>query len=393
MNEIREKVNALKAEVASLFVGRSREVDLAVSALVANEHAVLIGDPGCAKSAVIEQVATRIGECDYFGIQLFPETSPSDVFGQVSLRALQEEDVNRRNTVGHLPNAHIGYLDEIFQARSSILVGCNRIMQERKYMNGCETVDVPLRTMFGASNFFPEDKQLAAFWDRFTYRHIVQPLATDEDITAMLMMPDPTPGEPLLTLAELDQAHADAMSLPVPQGVVIALLDVMNKFAAKVLETTKFAVKTSDRKRKKALKAMKVAAYLSGANEVTTSSMLALRYVLWERQEHVAILDEILAEYAVPCFDDIEAGLIALSGECESVRTVTNKETRGRMLRAVFGNATSFREDLLGPVVERAGLIGGEAQRKVKGYEDTFNALMNDILREMGLEHMLAKKA
>lgn len=79
--EIRAKVGELRAKVGAAFVARQDEVDLAVSALVANEHVILIGNPGCAKTAVVEQVMACISGAEFFTTQLFAETSPADVFG------------------------------------------------------------------------------------------------------------------------------------------------------------------------------------------------------------------------------------------------------------------------------------------------------------------------
>lgn len=305
------------------------------------------------------------------------------------MKALQEEDVNRRNTKGHLPCANVAYLDEIFQARSSILVGCNRIMQERRYMDGCSMIDVPLRCMFGSSNMFPEDRQLAAFWDRFTYRKVVSPLESDDDITKMLMMPDPSSDGPLISLIsldELDQAHVDAMTMPVSNTAVLTLIDLFKKFEAAVLEKTKFAVKTSDRKRKKALKAMKVQSYLDGADSVSPFSVGALVNVLWERPEHVAILKEVLNDYAVPNFDDVKLGLAALTDDYNAVASQGDKTAKKRLLTAVFSKVQSFRDDVLVDAEKKASAMGSEYTAAVRVYRDEFNTLTSNVLKDMGLD-------
>ena len=305
---LQQKLVSLTSEVNGLFVGRAHEVECAITALLSNEHAVFVGVPGCAKSMVVDQLSKRIGDAEYFWLQLFAETAPSDVFGQISLRALETEDVNRRNTRGHLPACHIGFLDEIFQARSSILVGCNAIMQERKYMNGHAKVDAPIRSLFGASNFFPEDEQLVALWDRFLLRRRVEPLSSDEDIRAMLVAPEPPENPaPVVSLAELDAAHKAAMSVLVGKDVLDGFMEVLAKMAA-----LQQPINVSDRRKKKAWKLLRARAWLNGRTEVTTGEFPVLGYAFWNKPEDIAPIEALLADYAPVEGDKITAVIDAL---------------------------------------------------------------------------------
>ena len=81
-------------------------------------------------------------------------------------KALEEDDY-RRLTTHKLPEAHIAFLDEIFKASSSILNTILTLMNERRFHNGREVADVPLSTLFAASNELPEDDELLALHDRF----------------------------------------------------------------------------------------------------------------------------------------------------------------------------------------------------------------------------------
>ena len=67
-----------------------------------------------------DELCRRIEGADYFQWLLTRFTTPEEIFGAVSLKALEQDDY-RRVTTRKLPEAHIAFLDEIFKANSSIL--------------------------------------------------------------------------------------------------------------------------------------------------------------------------------------------------------------------------------------------------------------------------------
>ncbi len=69
-----------------------------------------------------------------------------------------------------LPEAEIVFLDEIFKSNSAILNSLLQLINERRFANGPVVVDVPLISLFGASNEVPNDDNLAAMFDRFLLR-------------------------------------------------------------------------------------------------------------------------------------------------------------------------------------------------------------------------------
>lgn len=318
------KFNKLIDDVSSLFISRGSEIRIAVAAIVAEEHCCYIGDPGIAKSALIEEIVKRISPVDYFWTQLFGETPPTDVFGQVSLRALKDHDINKRNVKGHLPDAHIAFLDEIFQARSSILVGCNSIMQEGKYMNGCEKVDVPLISMFGASNFFPDDPQLVALWDRFLIRRQVKRLESNADVMKMLYLKDPpVKPKPIVSLKDIHAAHKLVKAVKVNESTISSYMGLLNKLLS--LPTP---IIVSDRRKKKGLKMLKVNAFLSGRDEISVSDISILRDVLWSNPEDISIINSLIKDYAPADLSAIDAILKSAKSITATLVSYTNKNKK-----------------------------------------------------------------
>ena len=162
-------------DAAEGLVDRATLVELILLAAVAQEHVLVIGPPGTAKSVAVHRVAETIGG-RYFEYLLGRFTEPNEIFGPVDLRKLKEGLVETETT-GMLPEAEIAFLDEIFQGSTAILNTLLGILNEREFRRGHTRMHCPLRVCVGASNALPEDESLGAFADRFLVRIFVEPVA------------------------------------------------------------------------------------------------------------------------------------------------------------------------------------------------------------------------
>lgn len=156
-------------------------------AALAGEHLLLLGPPGTAKSELARRLQRLLPGAHYFERLLTRFTVPEELFGPLSLRAL-EEDRYERLTEGYLPAAEVAFLDEVFKANSAILNTLLGILHERQFDNGSQRLPVPLVTLVGASNEQPQDDSLLAFYDRFLLRVPVQPV-DDAHFAALLNAP------------------------------------------------------------------------------------------------------------------------------------------------------------------------------------------------------------
>jgi MoxR-like ATPase len=162
------------SDAARGLVEREPLVELIALAAVAQEHVLVIGPPGTAKSEAVRRVARATGGV-YFEYLLGRFTEPSEIFGPVDLRRLKE-GVVETETFGMLPEAEVAFLDEIFQGSTAILNTLLGVLNERVFRRGHTRVTCPLRVCVGASNALPEDDALAAFADRFLVRAFVEPV-------------------------------------------------------------------------------------------------------------------------------------------------------------------------------------------------------------------------
>ena len=184
-----EKLQKIRAELQHRFLERHALIDGALAALLASQHVLIIGPPGTAKSMLADELCRRITGAHYFQWLLTKFTTPEELFGAVSLKALEADDY-RRVTDNKLPEAHIAFLDEVFKSSSSILNAILSIINERVFHNGKAAAAVPLLTLFGASNELPEDDELLALYDRFLLRFAVDYIQEDFRFLHMLQRGD-----------------------------------------------------------------------------------------------------------------------------------------------------------------------------------------------------------
>ena len=156
------------------LVEREALAQMVTLAGVAEEHVLVIGPPGTAKSEAVRRIAGAVNGRS-FEYLLGRFTEPSEIFGPIDLRRLKE-GVVETETDGMLPEAEFAFLDEIFRASTAILNTLLGILNERVFRRGHSIVRCPLRVCVGASNSLPDDESLAAFADRFLVRVFVDPV-------------------------------------------------------------------------------------------------------------------------------------------------------------------------------------------------------------------------
>ncbi len=270
---LQDKLRKIREELQQLFLERTELIDGALAALLASQHVLIIGPPGTAKSMLADELCRRISGASYFQWLLTKFTTPEELFGAVSLKALEADDY-RRVTSNKLPEAHIAFLDEVFKASSSILNAILTIINERLFHNGRQVSTVPLLTLFGASNELPEDDELLALYDRFLLRFVVGYISEEFRFLKMLQGKEPAE-RTTITLDELRQMQAEAQALPVPTIVLRGLADVRRELGKK-------NIIASDRRYRQSLGLLRALAYLHRQSTVVESDLFFLEHVLWK---------------------------------------------------------------------------------------------------------------
>jgi len=288
-------------------------------ATLAGEHVLLLGPPGTAKSELARRLHRRLPGTRYFERLLTRFTVPEELFGPLSLRAL-EDDRYERLTEGYLPQAEVAFLDEVFKANSAILNTLLGLLHERQFDNGAQREPVPLLCLVGASNELPQDDGLLAFYDRFLLRVPVAPV-DDAHFHALLHASAPTPSSStnaheagLLTARSLEALREQARTV----GLSAEVLRHLDR-ARQRGRTGDHPV--SDRRWRQVAELLKVQAASRGAAQVSPWDLWVLPFVLPHRPDDVPAWTEAFLEdvaHAVPLDTDwLERALVALEGQLE----------------------------------------------------------------------------
>lgn len=359
---VQEKFIVTRKEMSEALIERDEEIDLILTALIAQEHVLLVGPPGTAKSLLLDSLMNWMSG-KRFSILFTKFSVPEELVGPISVSGLKE-DRYRRITTGKLPEADLAFADEIFKASSAILNTILKILNERLFENGDGTpVKVPLKLCVAASNEWPppdSGKELSALLDRFLFRKTVRPILSLSGRQRLLWEREHTPKlSTSITAAEIDQARRDALSLPWSDDAKEALEQILR-------ELSKEGIKPGDRRQYKSVAAAQAFTFLHAAEKVEPEHLEVLAHVLWddhlEQPEKAA---QVIARVANPTGMRVNALLL----EVEQVLTATDPRslsqaaTATAKLQEVEKQLKTLKSE---PRVERARAYVKEQAKRIK---------------------------
>ena len=360
---VRETFAAARRELSSALIEREDEVDLVLTALVANEHVLLVGPPGCGKSLLLDSLLAWTGGSK-FSVLLTKFTTVEELMGPVSLAGLKE-DRYVRVTKGKLPEADYAFVDEIFKGSSAILNCLLKILNERVYDAGDGAAKaVPLKLCLGASNEWPSPdtgKELTALFDRFTLRKAVSPIRSRTGRERLLWTPDHTPRlSGTVTPAEVEVARRTAAALPWSGEAKQALEAVL-------AELSREGVRPGDRRQFKTVGVVRAFAFLDGADAVRPEHLEVAQHCLWDcPEEQPQKVAQVIAKIANPTGMRVTQLLL----EVESVLAATDVRNLADAAKAAAKLAEIDRQ--------LAGLSGNGRLEKARSY-------LKDQLRKLKL--------
>lgn len=289
-----QRLRALARSLEQQFLGRQETIRLMVLSVLAGEHIALVGPPGTAKSALVRTFARAI-DSRYFEYLLTRFTEPNELFGPVDIPAFRQ-GTYRRRTEGMMPEAEIVFLDEIFKSNSAILNALLTLLNERKFNNGSTVVDVPLLSVFGASNEVPADESLQAIFDRFLLRvrseHLdayhFQELVNRGVSLELEKLGAGSPPQIFLTTKDLVAARGEVARRMQLSDELLAT------YKSLVFQIRAEGVSLSDRRVVKLIKLMAASAYFDGRPAADVSDLFILKHV-WNTLEQSEILDAIVS--------------------------------------------------------------------------------------------------
>ncbi|MDF1661687.1 MAG: AAA family ATPase [Planctomycetota bacterium] len=273
------------------FIGKSEIVDLLGVSLVAGENLFILGPPGTAKSALVNELA-RLIEGKSFEYLLTRFTEPNELFGPFDISKLREGELIT-NTEGMLPEASLVFLDELLNANSAILNGLLMVLNERVFRRGKERWKLPTLMVVGASNHLPQDDALQALFDRFLLR-VHCDNVPEEQLTDVLE----AGWRHELKLTQRQQAKTvsvDDIRILQSQLSNLDFSKVRAEYSALVRRLRYAGISVSDRRAVKLQRLIGASAILSGRLTVELSDLWVLRYI-WDAEEEQEVLAGIVNE-------------------------------------------------------------------------------------------------
>jgi len=226
-----ETLQQVRQEIGRVIFGQDEVVQLAMSALLANGHALLVGVPGLAKTRLVETLARVLG-LDGKRVQFTPDLMPADILGS----EIMDQDHEGRRAFRYIRGPIFTELlmaDEINRASPRTQSALLQAMQEYHVTVAGERHDLPrpfhvlaTQNPLEQEGTYPlPEAQLDRFLlqinidypDRATERRIILETTGSHTIVPTAIM----------SARQMMQMQALVRQMPVPETVLEAILTLV----------------------------------------------------------------------------------------------------------------------------------------------------------------------
>lgn len=349
---LNEKFLNTEQSMKRFLFERDDEIHTSILALIGKMHHLQYGEPGVAKSLLVDSLCDHIsdfGPNDKFSYLLTKFTAAEEVLGFLDFFGLTKDGVYRKVTDRRLPAAKIAFLDELCRSSSALINSLLRIMNERQFDSGEGVIEVPLISMFTATNSLPDSADLEALADRFHFWHEVKRIQDPSNKAELLRTHNLYESEEItdtITLGDIEEAHHAIDSVVISNDLIEGLLDILDKL-------NQLEINVSDRRARQAVKVVQAEAWLQGRQEAKLIDLLPLQHVFWKNPDDIDKVYDAVSNIASPIDKEIRA-----------VRASINE---------MMHNFNKTMKDTQEEVVITS--LGTECVRKLRSAQKTINEL------------------
>jgi MoxR-like ATPase len=258
-----------------------------------------------------------------------------------------------------------------------VLNGLLMAVNERKFKNGTEEIDVPLNSLFCASNELPQDDSLEALYDRLLVRMDCPPMLLDESWRKFYDRRDGTDTEPdapkVLTQDVLEAARAEVQQIRFGSNAFDAWRELQQKIKLKFAD----ACYISPRRWGAAYDTLKASVWLNGGTEITTDSFALAVDMLWNEPQQRKKIVSLLSEFISPITNEAQKAYNAIHSTIEAVN-------EGRLEEDDLAVAYMDAKDAKKKLDRMAGGSAVFEQYKAK-FEDAFKMVSDRYFEMQGM--------
>ena len=314
--QLKDTLTRARAEVAKVVIGQAEVVDRALICIFTNQHALIEGVPGVAKTLLVRTLAHVLG-CDFSRIQFTPDLMPSDITG-TNVFNLQRNDFNLIK--GPVFTSFL-LADEINRAPAKTQSALLQAMQERLVTIDRDTHVLPPNfTVFATQNPIEYEGTYPlpeAQKDRFMLKITMRPPERDEELSlARRTLGSDSPEATLASGAVQRVITADALVTLRAQLTALTLREELSAYAVDIVRATRahesVLVGAGPRASQALLLASRAHAALTGRDFVTPDDIKAMAVPVLDHRlilrpefeiEGVTVsevIQKVLQEIAVP---------------------------------------------------------------------------------------------
>ena len=366
---VRARMQGLAKAARAVLVERDQEIETAVIALLARANHLQLGPPGTGKSYLATTMTSLVDGTKYYETLITGQSLEEQLYGPISLKGM-EEDRYLRKTAGYLPEADIAFIDEFYRGSGPILNANLWILNERKFHNDGQVYSIPLITLYAAANDGPTDPDLAAIHDRMDFKHVVNPITTEDGFLTMINRSiDPPTIEPVIDVATLREAHGYVDAITIAEDCKKALTKIWKELGSK-------GIHPSDRKFVNAIRMARASAFLGGRAEAEASDLSILVHALWNEAEERADVMKVVLKHANPIDREAANVLENLKGLSAQVEDAVKHDSRAVRVRKTLNliqklELVGTEIDAVSARAKKAGIASkriGEARRQLTAY-------------------------
>ena len=231
MEKAGEDLARVRNETSRIILGQQEVIALALTAILAGGHALLVGVPGLAKTLLVTTLGTVLG-LDEKRIQFTPDLMPADIIGS----EVMEEDEHGRRHFRFIPGpvfAQLLMADEINRASPRTQSALLQAMQERYVTVAGQRHDLP-RPFHVLATQNPLEQEGTyplpeAQLDRFLLEIDVRYPDREAEKAMLIATTGAEQTEPhrVLTAERLMRIQHLVRLMPVAEHVLTAILDVV----------------------------------------------------------------------------------------------------------------------------------------------------------------------